>query len=117
MMYAPSREVPASCDPGLEPVRNKFRAGFEDQILVFEALKTEINGQQSKRALAHISARVHNIAGVAETLGFGEIGSIAISLERAITIETKAALAPKQVFMRIAPQLEELLDGLEAELD
>jgi len=107
----------AEFDPTFAPVREKFRAGFENHILAFEALKTEIEGQQPERGLAQIAARAHKIAGVAGTLGFARIGAIASSLDQTINAGTAAGHAPSKVFDQIAPRLEDLLDRLEAELD
>jgi len=116
-MHVSSPNTPATFDPGLGPVRDKFRAGFENQIVAIEAWKKEIRVRNSQQAMAQISTRVHKIAGVAETLGFQRIGSVACSLEQVISAEGETSSTPTEMLDHAEVQLEELLDGLEAELD
>ena len=102
-------------DRALEPVRAVFVNGFEDQILAFEMLKLEIARSGRTDALQELAIRVHKIAGVAETLGFGEIGVQSAQVEN--LINELAGTDPQKVLSAIGIELEVLLELLEAELE
>lgn len=102
-------------DRALEPVRAVFVNGFEDQIIAFEMLKLEIARVGAADALQELAIRVHKIAGVAETLGFREIGARSAQVES--RINELAGTDPRKVLSAIDIDLEVLLDLLEAELE
>lgn len=73
-------------------------------------------GTAITRGLAQIAAIAHQVAGVAATLGYADLGSRAGRIDR--MFKAVDAHQPAEAIWRQAqPELEALLDALEAILD
>lgn len=116
---AAARPAGLPLDPALAVVRQHFVNALPDRILRFEALKQMVTGQQHTplQVLSAIADLAHKIAGVAETLGFAQVGQMAIELDRKITTGIKAQMPPGELWAAVSLLLERLLDEMEARID
>ena len=67
--------------------------------------------------LSEIGALSHKIAGVAETLGFGDIGQLAGWIDGEITRRARAGEPPIAIWRKIDSPLEDMLEKMEDLLD
>ncbi|NUB44826.1 Hpt domain-containing protein [Fertoebacter nigrum] len=101
----------------LEPVRRRFIETTEARILEIEALRLDVEAGRDAEAAARQIARIaHKISGVAATLGFAQVGALAAQVERLLDAGHSGGTA-KDRWARAKPQVESLLDALEAVLD
>lgn len=104
---------PPAIPSALLPVRSRFLALIVPRVLEFEAFRRQINeGGEATAALAGIGALAHKISGVAATLGFHQVGQLAAQVDRRIVGGRGAPLPP--VWREVEPQLEALMDAMEA---
>ena len=107
----------ATPPPFLAAARQRFVSLAEARVLAIEAIRQDIGrGTALADGLAQIAAIAHQVAGVAATLGYAELGTRAGRIDRMF----KAADARQQadaVWLQAQPELEALLDALEAVLD
>ena len=117
----PGRSEAAHAEPiaaGLIGVQTRFRALIVDRLLVFEALKKDIEANRHQaQALGKIADLAHKIAGVAATLGYPRVGGLAADIELAVRNGDAAATSSHQTWRGVQPVLEALLDELEILLD
>ena len=100
--------------PALVGVQARFLALIVDRILMFEALKKDIEtGRDPENALGMIAELAHKIAGVAGTLGYPHAGDLAARVEQAARKGQATMAAPHQTLRDLAPVLDALLDDLE----
>lgn len=111
-----SDDMNATADsPDFAPIRRRFIETIDDRIAMFEAMKMHLPDQPSAgEALSAIAAEAHKIAGVAETLGFGDVGRAALATEAAIAPFQARRMATADAWRAAQPHLETLLDALEA---
>jgi chemotaxis protein histidine kinase CheA len=102
----------------LSPARDRFLDLVVKRIMLFEALRVDIQGGRNPRtALAGIISEVHKIAGVAATLGFAEAGERAVALEQQYRDGVKRKAPLIDLWPCIEPDLIALMDALEALLE
>ncbi len=121
-MNIPQRPPPVASrplDPALVAVRNRFVDTLGDRILRLENLKhlIETGGHDPRAVLKAIGDTAHKIAGVAETLGFAEIGQLCVVVDRRILSGTAEQTPCRRLWAEVAGPLEALLDAMEAQLD
>ena len=98
----------------LHAARNRFVGLILPRLMAFETLRAALALSPDSRAeLVEIGALCHKIAGVAETLGFERAGDMAGRLDGAIDQGLASGAAPRDVWQRIDPALEMLMDELE----
>jgi len=101
-------------------IREKFRATIDDRIALLEVARRELGPtQRGLQALRAIAEEAHRICGVAETLGFVQIGATAarVESEARVLLRPDARTQQQDIRARVDPLIEQLLDGLEAALE
>ncbi|MEO8242461.1 MAG: Hpt domain-containing protein [bacterium] len=112
------QDMAKQLDASLLPIRQAFLSTLIQRVIRFEALKQDLEaGQDMATALSGVANLAHKMAGVAETLGFGEIGIFAAEVDRAITGGRIAGQGDTDIWHGIEDTLEQLLDAMEAQLD
>lgn len=105
-------------DDALRAIRLRFIDSLVARLLRFEDLKQQIASNPIALApLSEISAMAHKIAGVAETLGFGEIGRSAGWIDAEITKGVRNGDSAAIIWRSVESPLETMLEKLEALLD
>lgn len=114
----PKTAVREQIAPSMIGVQTRFRALIVDRVLVFEALKKDIEANRHPaQALGKIADLAHKIAGVAATLGYPHAGELAADVELAVRNGDAAATLSHRTWRGVQPVLEALLDELESLLD
>ncbi|OZB19868.1 MAG: hypothetical protein B7X55_02210 [Rhodobacterales bacterium 34-62-10] len=109
-----AKKLPAGLPDVLQAAHQVFINLTTDRILRIEVLTQAIHkGEDAASALIEIAQIAHKIAGVAGTLGYPEIGDNARALEQKLKADI-AAGDPLRHWTTIAPEIETLLDDLEA---
>lgn len=99
----------------LGPARARFRGLIIPRILAFEEFrKSAGRGGETRNALENIASLAHKISGVGATLGFTSAGDCARTVERTILTGRSRRAAPQAIWSDVEPQLDALLDALEA---
>ena len=109
-------------DPAMDDVLRAIRLRFIDcvhgRLMKFEDLKQVFHTDPAKLTpLSEIGALSHKIAGVAETLGFGDIGQLAGWIDGEITRRARAGEPPIAIWRKIDSPLEDMLEKMEDLLD
>lgn len=92
-------------------LRENFRGQMMDKLLTIENASARLSDAPNDNiAMACIKRECHKLSGVARSLGFSEIGSVATEIDCATSNE----LVP---WSELQPKVEQLLDMMEAELD
>lgn len=105
---APNR---ADLDAMLAPIRQRFFSNLEVRILRLETAAVELQSNpEAADALEIVQRDCHKLAGVAPTLGFSNIGALALDIETEVKIGRR--MTPP-----VAEALEHLLTELERELE
>jgi len=113
----PTGSDQAAPPPFLAAARQRFINLAEARVLAIEAIRQDLGrGTAIAGGLAQIAAIAHQVAGVAATLGYADLGSRAGRIDR--MFKAVDAHQPAEAIWRQAqPELEALLDALEAVLD
>ncbi|WP_417808343.1 Hpt domain-containing protein [Thioclava sp.] len=99
-------------------IRGEFVATLMERSLVLESLKKEATStQHPDRAISEMGEMAHKIAGVAETLGFPQLGRISLQLDGIIGSARSTKQAASQTWRIAEDVVEDLLDEMEALLD
>ena len=107
----------AKYEAALGAIRKQFRLNLLNHILLLENSAQSVrNGSADRDDFHRIAACCHKIAGTAPTLGLPDIGARARTIENQLMAIADADQA-RRVWPIVDPQLEELLDLLEEELD
>ena len=105
-------------DDALRAIRLRFIDSLVARLLRFEDLKQQIEANPIALVpLSEISAMAHKIAGVAETLGFGEIGRSAGWIDAEITKGVRSGDSAAIIWRSVESPLEAMLEKMEALLD
>jgi Hpt domain len=105
-------------DAALRAVRLRFIETVLTRLLQFEDMKQAFASDPGDMApLSEIGAMAHKIAGVAETLGFGDIGRLSMWIDGQIVRGVNAGDPPGTVWQTIAAPLEDMLQKMEDLLD
>jgi|GEM_PF-1568474 len=103
--------------PFLAAARQRFINLAEVRVLAIEAIRQDLGrGTATADALAQVAAIAHQVAGVAATLGYADLGSRAGRIDRMFKA-VDAHQSPEAIWQQAQPELEALLDALEAVLD
>ena len=106
-----SEQQHTAFDAGLAALQQSFRDSLEGRILNLEAATALLRRDKlHKQALVLIRRDCHKIAGIAESLGFGQIGRFAASID--LMFAKDRASWPD-----IEAPVEKLLDAMEAGLE
>ncbi len=109
-----SNEFDHAMQATLHAVRIRFIESVLPRLLEFEALKQKFASDPHDMApLSAIGAMAHRIAGVAETLGFGDIGLLSSRIDTEIVRGVNGQKAPAVIWQTVAAPLEEMLEKLE----
>lgn len=101
-------------DATLQKIRLRFIETVLERLLKFEELKQIFNSDpENITPLSELGALAHKIAGVAETLGFGDIGRLAASIDSEITRRLNSGVPAIAVWQMVEAQLEEMLEKME----
>lgn len=112
--HAPVPEM----DDVLRAIRLRFIASVLARLMKFEERKQVFRADPASIApLSEIGALSHKIAGVAETLGFGDIGKLASWIDGEVSRRVRAGEPPIVVWRKIESPLEDMLGKLEDLLD
>lgn len=113
----PARAHSGSEDQGTDRfagIRRKFRNTIDNRIVVLETARRDVsNGHRVTDALKNMAEEAHRISGVAQTLGFVQLGAAAARLEAEILVLRKAGCTACEMQARVDPLTEDLLDRLE----
>lgn len=110
-------DMSAAMSQTIASVRDRFVASLDEKILDFETLRQQLASPADRKpALKTIRYETHKIAGIAETIGFGDIGTRAASIEEMAEAELTGA-AGGQDAHGIEAALEAFLDRLEQVLE
>jgi HPt (histidine-containing phosphotransfer) domain-containing protein len=102
----------------LIPARARFCGMILQRIMTFESFRIEINtGDNPQKALTGIIELSHKIAGVAETLGFPDIGRLASAVEQMSSNGLERKVPVEELWHRVEPELVALMDQMESHLD
>ncbi len=108
----------ATLDAALAPIRRSFLNTIIQRVLRFEAMKQNLEaGIEMTESLNAVANLAHKMAGVAATLGFGEIGTLAQDVDRTVTSGILSDKGPAATWLAVEDKLEALLDAMEAQLD
>lgn len=100
-------------ETALRGVRARFLSELDQRICDFEHLKTQItNGPDKPQAIRAVAALAHKIRGVAATLGFETLGTLAASVDDLFASAGNQGNI-SEFWPYAAPLLEELLDEME----
>jgi HPt (histidine-containing phosphotransfer) domain-containing protein len=109
-----AKKLPAGLPDVLHAAHQVFINLTIDRILRIEVLAQAVRrGDDAPSALTEIAQIAHKIAGVAGTLGYPKVGDNARALEQKLKADI-ASGEPLRHWTSTAPQIEELLDDLEA---
>ena len=101
----------AAFDARLTALQQCFRDSLEGRILDLEAAAAHLRQDRShNQALVLIRRDCHKIAGIAESLGFGQIGRLATRIDLMFA-------KGRESWPRIEAPLEKLLAAMEAGLE
>ncbi|WP_294613871.1 Hpt domain-containing protein [uncultured Roseovarius sp.] len=116
-----SEKMPESMRRGIETLRVKFVDEMDSRILSIEAAVADIrNYETCTEAASAIAIAAHNLAGLAPSLGFEEIGTVAAETEQLWEKVRENALLRQCSESERQPALakvEALLDLLEKTLE
>ncbi len=105
-------------DPALGAIRLRFIETITPRLLQFENLKQTYMAQPDHlQALTAMGDLAHKITGVADTLGFSEIGQCSTIVDRQISRGIADNNSASAIWDRAKDSLERLLDAMEAALD
>ena len=97
----------------LDSVRERFLDRLGDRCLEIETLMLAVDERGPEpRLIKEIAMRAHKTAGIAPTLGFKELGDLALKVETLLGKPINA-----EGWSACRPMVEELLDQIEAVLD
>lgn len=109
-----TKKPPAGLPQALQAAHQVFITLTIDRILRIKVLAQAVRkGDDAPSALTEIAQIAHKIAGVAATLGYPEVGDKARALEQKLKADI-ASGDPLRHWSSTAPQIEALLDDLEA---
>ena len=118
-MTPQAQSASPAADAALVAVRNRFVDTIPARLVRFETFKQMLqSGEQDPvQVLAAIADLAHKITGVAETLGFSEIGRLANAVDRRISKGSNTPATCARLWQEVAAPLEQLLDEMESHLD
>lgn len=105
-------------DDVMRAIRLRFIDSVHARLMKFEELKQVFHADPASIApLSEIGALAHKIAGVAETLGFADIGKLAGWVDGEISTRARAGDPPIIVWRKIETPFEDMLEKMEVILD
>ncbi|QBY01793.1 hypothetical protein E2K80_14565 [Rhodophyticola sp. CCM32] len=100
-------------DIAIRGVRDRFLDRLGERCLEIETLMLAVDDRRpEQRLIKEIAMRAHKTAGISPTLGFKDLGEIALRVESRLSDYVSAGDWPA-----CRQMIEELLDQMEAALD